>query len=137
METEKGLLDSVSSKLVFLIGSVIIAISSGTGMTYAFKSDYMVVYLSFVTFIIGYKMAQTGYHNGKDSFLIFLNDIERLKNQKINIISFLGGSLFISLGFVLLGKAVFQMSLILGLSSGAVIGGGYILSHWAVNNRLV
>lgn len=137
MTRQKGVLDSLSSKIVFLAGSLIISISSGAGMTYAFNSNYLVVYVSFVGFIIGYKIAQIGYHNGKESFMIFLSDLSRLKNQKVNLLSFLGGSLFTSLGFVLLGKAVFQMSITLGVSSGAVIGGGYILAHWSVNNRLV
>jgi hypothetical protein len=137
MDSEKGAFDIFSQGLVFAAGSAIIALSAGVGMSYAFRYDYAVVYLSFVGFILGYRVAQIGYHNGKESYLVFLKDVWRLKDHKINVISFLGGSLFASLGFILLGKAVSAMSLTLGLSAGAVIGGGYILSHWAVNNRLV
>jgi hypothetical protein len=123
--------------LMFLVGSAVIAVSAGVGMTYAFRSNYLMVYICFVTLILGYKTAQMGYHNGWETHKAFLEDAGKLKNQKIDIVSFLGGSVFISLGFVLLGKAVVQLSILTGLGAGAVIGGGYILSHWAINNRLV
>lgn len=137
MASASEILESFSSLGLFILGSVLIAVSAGVGMTSAFNSRPLIVYPSFVVFILGYKIAQTGYHNGIESYRIFLTDLGQLKNHKTSLISFLGGSLFISLGFVLLGMAVTQLSIVLGLSSGAVIGGGYILSHWAVNNRLV
>lgn len=137
MKSLADIADSFSSLGLFAAGSALIAVSSGTGMTAAFASEPLKVYLSFVGFVMGYKIAQTGYHNGIKSYRIFLEDVEKLKNYKTSFVSFLWGSLFISLGFVLLGKAVVEMSAMLGLTAGAVIGGGYILSHWAVNNRLV
>jgi hypothetical protein len=133
-EQQPGL---IPSEFAFLLGSLIIAASSGVGMTYAFRSNFLITYLSFVCFIFGYKLAQMGYHNGKKTVLIFIQDIEKINEHKTNLVSFLGGSIFISLGFILLGRSVTQLSVLLGLTSGMVIGGGYILSHWAVNNRLV
>lgn len=121
----------------FLAGSVVIAISSGVGMTYVFKSNFALVYLSFIGIISGYKIAQIGYYNGKRSFKVVINDFRQLKNQKQSLVSFFGGSIFVSLGFILLGKAVIQTSIMIGLGSGAIIGVGYMLSHWAINNRLV
>lgn len=121
-----------------VLGSSLIAVSSGIGIIRGFKGEYISVYLCLMGFIAGYKMAQIGIYNGRKSGDIFTEYLRRIKSYgKSDILSFIGGSIFMTMGYVMLTQGIIQASIADTASSAVIMGAGYMLVHWAINNTLV
>jgi len=121
-----------------LIGSVLIAISSGYGLVAGFQENFFTVYMALLVFVSGYKISQIGLHNGRESGNIFKEYFRRIRSyNKTDGISFIGGSAMMALSYVLLSQAILELSVLLAAASAVSMGAGYMVVHWAINNTLV
>ncbi|MFB6294338.1 MAG: hypothetical protein ABEI97_01115 [Candidatus Nanohaloarchaea archaeon] len=122
----------------FSIGSVLIAISSGFGLIAAFRFNVPMVYANMGLFFLGYKLCQIALHETGPELLSPASVRERLQRLRVvDAIAIIGGGGFMGIGFTLMAQAVTGQTILLGLSAGINLGGGYILAHWGINNRLV
>jgi hypothetical protein len=121
-----------------LAGSALISVSSGIGLVRSFNGDFVSVYFCLLGFISGYKIAQIGIYNGRKSGNIFTEYFRRIKTYgKIDALSLFGGSIFMTIGYVVLTRGIIEASVVDTVVSAIVMGAGYILVHWAINNTLV
>jgi hypothetical protein len=124
--------------LYLAIGSLLIALSSGYGLVAGFHDDFSSVYLGLIGFVSGYKVAQIGIHNGRESSNIFLEYYNRMKSySRIDSLSFIGGSLMMALGFLTLSQAIVTIKISMAAAAAVSMGAGYMVCHWAINNTLV
>lgn len=128
--------EQVLSGGLFAVGSVMIAIASGAGLVAAYRFDVVAVYLYLAVFLVGYKLAQLGLND--PHALASLNPHSRLLQMRwADRISILGGSGFMGLGFVLLTQGIAGQQFLFSLASAIIMGSGYVLAHWGMNNTLV
>lgn len=121
-----------------VLGSSLISVTAGIGVIRGFKGEFVSVYLCLMGFIAGYKMAQIGIYNGKESGDIFTEYLRRIRTYgKTDILSFFGGSIFMTMGYIMLTQGIIRASIFDTASSAVIMGAGYILVHWAINNTLV
>jgi hypothetical protein len=138
MSVKAAGLNDVNEFSWLVLGSIIIALSSGIGLVSSFAGRYLVVYISLLGFLLGYRICQIGVYNGKGaSSIIFKEGKGVLKTGNIDRLGLLSGSLLISMGFVLLTGAIQTASLIQAANAAVIMGAGYMVTHWIVNNTLV
>lgn len=118
--------------------SLSIAFFSGVGLVKAYNASLLGVLICLVGFVATYKTAQEVFQEGAG----FRQLIERfigLENSlsMVDALSLAGGGLVMSAGFIVLTKSIVAGSALLGSISGVLIGAGYILLHWVINNTLV
>lgn len=130
--------ENLSRIYLMIIGSGLITVSSGYGLVSAFKGNFLQAYISLIGFFSGYKVAQIGLHNGRDSMKVFKSYITKIESySRLDLISFMGGSILITLGFIALTQSIIEVNILLAATSAVSMGSGYIIGHWAINNTLV
>lgn len=123
---------------LMILGSGLVVLGSGFGLVAAFKGDILTVYLSLIGFVTGYKVAQIGLHNGRESKSIFKDLILRAVDySRLDKLSVLAGSVLMTLGFVTLAKSITQFEASMAAAAAVTMGSGYMVEHWAINNTLV
>lgn len=134
MASASGLL----SAILFGFGSILIGISSGIGLVAAFESNVWGVYAGLAVFLLGYKMAQAGAREPHPGTLSFAT-IHRwaTETRSTDALSILGGGGFMGVGFLLVSRSITSQDPLIGISAAIILGAGYILAHWGINNTLV
>lgn len=131
-------MDGFLRVLFFAAASILIAVSAGAGVNYAFQSYLPGVFASLWVFVLGYKIAKLPIHADKISFPAIRSYVESSRQlSKIDALSLIGGGAILSLSFVILAKSILELSVLLGANAAVLLGAGYILMHWALNNTLV
>ncbi|MFB6147380.1 MAG: hypothetical protein ABEJ66_00700 [Candidatus Nanohaloarchaea archaeon] len=134
----KSRTDDFFRVLFFAAASLLIAVSAGAGVNYAFQSYLPGVFASLWVFVLGYKMAKLPIHADRISPASVRNYVESGRDlSKIDALSLVGGGAILSLSFVILAKSILQLSALLGANAAVLMGAGYVLMHWALNNTLV
>jgi len=132
-------LKNILAKCFWLgLSSAMIAVFSGFGLVRAFNEDIFAVGVCLSVFILSYKMSQIGLHNGNNSHSIIWNKREWFNSlSKIDMIYLTGGTFLMSGGFIILTRSIVQEAIFLSASAAVLMGSGYILAHWVINNTLV
>lgn len=120
----------------FSLGSIMIAFSSGVGLIAAFESRLLLVYVCLIVFLLGYRVFQTGLHSEHGVVNSFRSDLSGKLNA-LDYLSLAGGSLLIAFSFTLLTRGIVLLDVSKSFLAAVLMGSGYILAHWAMNNTLV
>jgi hypothetical protein len=120
----------------FSLGSIMIAFSSGIGLIAAFESKLLLVYVCLIFFLFGYRVFQAGLHSEHGILGSFRSDF-LAHLDALDYLSLVGGSLVIAFSFTLLTDGMVLLDVSKSFSAAVLMGSGYILAHWAINNTLV
>lgn len=123
------------SGLLWLVsGSIVVSVSSGIGLVSAFANDFVLTYICLMSIILSYKVMQKGIHGDMSEFS-FSNSVGNIR--LLDTFSLVGGSIIMVMSFLMLTESIVLLQVIKSVSAAVMMGAGYILTHWAVNNTLV
>lgn len=114
-----------------------IAVSSGIGLIAAFEGRLIATYFCLVGFLVGYRVVQLGVH-AEESMVSYFSGVN-LSGQlnPLDYISLVGGSIIMASSFSLLAEGIVLLDVLKSFSAAIMMGTGYMVSHWAINNTLV
>ncbi|MDY6770471.1 MAG: hypothetical protein SV186_00775 [Candidatus Nanohaloarchaea archaeon] len=119
---------------------LLIPLGSTAALFAAFHGESWVIYIGFVLFFSGYRLAQYGIYERKTGQWLpkqpvrLITDIDILSKETAMI---LGGGAAISYGFKALTQSLTASRPAVAIGAAMLILAGYMVAHLATNNTLI
>lgn len=126
-------MEDKKSLIGFLLGSLLISFSSGFGLVKSYSGDLIMTALSLSLFIIGFRICQEEVSDDTKTLSDLILNLPELEEGVLFVI----GALLMSQGFVYLTTSIIEVSVLYSVIGGLLIFGGYLPTHYSINNTWV
>lgn len=125
------------SRLFYAAGFLLIALGSGVGLAQSYAGNTVLVAVSLVSFIAGYRICQYSLSEKETFELLVLSSESRDISSRKEFAYLLTGVAMISQGFIFLASSIQGKGIECALIGGVLIILGYVPTHLSVNETVI